>query len=179
MNLLDYKEEIDDSNWHVIELSKVDDKIISDLVKNINSEISEEFFISFESLIKISKEKIKLIKSAFDKVKEAEDLRKILLNYILKSLNGSMKDSTVLKLYNPDFIIRSRTIMELADSCNISYQKYIIPLLNDPDDSVRWSVLQFIIKNELHKNKSIIQKLKERRKIEGNNVIKKKIESLF
>ncbi|MEJ2276870.1 MAG: HEAT repeat domain-containing protein [Candidatus Lokiarchaeota archaeon] len=176
---MDYKEGFEDSNWHLIELSKVNDKIISDLVKNINSEISEEFFISFESLIKISKEKTHLIKSAVDRIKETEDFREIILNYLLKSYNDSIDDKIILKLYNHDFIVRARTIMELTESRNLDYIKFILPLLNDPDDSVRWAVLKFIIENNLCENENIIKKLIERKKCEGNLIIKRKIQSIL
>jgi uncharacterized protein YdiU (UPF0061 family) len=179
VNVLDYKEDFDDTNWHLIQLSDVNDKIIFELLKNINSDLSEEFYISFESLMKISKEKTHLIRSAVDKIKETEDLRKIILDYIIQSENGSDKDSTLLRLYNPDFITRARTVMELAESQSKEYSKFILPLINDQDDSVRWAVLQFIMKNNLHNEEPIKKKLIERKKIEKNTVIKERLNILI
>ena len=51
-------EEDDNINWDIIEISKVDDKIIKRLIENLEldtSELSENFFISFESLLKLGK----------------------------------------------------------------------------------------------------------------------------
>ena len=51
-------DEEDNINWDIIEISKVDDKIIQRLINNLKlhtSDLSENFFISFESLLKLGK----------------------------------------------------------------------------------------------------------------------------
>ena len=47
--------EEDNANWGVIEISKITNRIIEKLINNLKSELSDDFFISFESLIKIGK----------------------------------------------------------------------------------------------------------------------------
>ncbi|MFW9878964.1 MAG: hypothetical protein ACFFG0_38285, partial [Candidatus Thorarchaeota archaeon] len=57
-------EEEEDVQWDVIEISKVDDKIIRYLLDNLNlekSDLSDSFFISFESLLKIGKKAEKIL----------------------------------------------------------------------------------------------------------------------
>ncbi|KKL14318.1 hypothetical protein LCGC14_2516860, partial [marine sediment metagenome] len=49
-------EEEESTNWDVIEISKVSDKNIRILIDNLKldkAELSDDFFISFESLLKI------------------------------------------------------------------------------------------------------------------------------
>ncbi|KKM07664.1 hypothetical protein LCGC14_1731620, partial [marine sediment metagenome] len=51
-------DEEENINWDIIEISKVNDKIIKDLILNLKldkSDLSDRFFISFESLLKIGK----------------------------------------------------------------------------------------------------------------------------
>ena len=43
----------DNPNWDVIEVSKVNDKIIMKLLNYLKYDVSEKFFISFESLLKL------------------------------------------------------------------------------------------------------------------------------
>jgi len=44
---------IDNPNWDVVEVSKVNDKIIMKLLNYLKYDVSEKFFISFESLLKL------------------------------------------------------------------------------------------------------------------------------
>ena len=78
----------DDINWDVIEISKVNNKIIKKLIKNIKQEISETFFISFESLIKISwKKNIKpSLESSMKSIKK-NDWHLVLFKLLLKYVN--------------------------------------------------------------------------------------------
>ena len=51
-------EDEEDLNWDLIEISQVDDKIIRSLINNLKldkSDLSDNFFIAFESLLKIGK----------------------------------------------------------------------------------------------------------------------------
>ena len=177
-------EEEDNINWDVVEISKVDDKIIQLLLKNLNlekSDLSQSFFIAFESLLKLGKKIESVLDSFVNETTEIHYFKVDIFNFILDFVkNNTLKYVLVPQLYHPDFITRARTILKLELAADMNYLKFILPLLNDPDDSVRWAVIQFfnthahLLKNPLvHKElKSLIEK-------ELNPVIKEKVIELF
>ena len=56
MNYLGDNNNYDDEGyWDIVEVSKISDKIIERLLDYIKNEISENFFISFESVLKLGK----------------------------------------------------------------------------------------------------------------------------
>ena len=177
-------EEEDDINWDVIEISKVDDKIIQILINNLQldtSDLSENFFISFESLLKLGK-KIEPVLDLFIKeTTEIHNFKVDIFNFILDFIkNNTLKYVLVPQLYHPDFITRARTILKLEQAGDIKYLNFILPLLNDPDDSVRWAVIRFLdTHTHLIKNPLVYKEIKCHIERESNPVIKEKIKELF
>lgn len=158
-------------NWKVIEVSKVNDKIIRKLLNYLKYDISENFFISFESLLKLGNKIPKLtIKKLIDEMNKSHEFKKELFQFILNFTKDGLVEYHLLpELYNPDFIIRARAVMKIADNNDTKYIKFLLPLLEDPDDSVRWSVIRYLIK---HNNNPIIySELREHMDKELNPII--------
>jgi hypothetical protein len=176
-------EEDDDLNWDVIEISKVDDKIISYLLDNLRldeSELSDNFFIAFESLMKIGKKAEYVLDSYIREIHEIHNFKLDIFNYLLDFIkNNKIEYLLVPHLYNPDFIMRARTIFKIQQTGDIKYLKFILPLLNDPDDSVRWAVLQFLDTFNMAKNPLVCKELKYFIEKESNPVIKEKGKEVF
>jgi len=171
--------ELDNSNWDIIEISKIDDKIIKKILNRLSLGISDDFFICFESLIKIGK-KAKSAILSFIQENEIDSFIKDVLYYILRMIDKNQSyPSTLLKLYHPDFVVRARTIMEIEDSGKKEYLKYLIPLINDPDDSVRWALINLFISLELTENPIVKSKLQNHLNNELNPIISKKIKEIF
>ncbi|MFW9784325.1 MAG: HEAT repeat domain-containing protein [Candidatus Heimdallarchaeota archaeon] len=163
MNYLrDNKNNREDDNWDLIEVSKVNDKIIKKLLNYLKYDISENFFISFESLLKLgNKIPEYTIDSIIKELEQSHNFKKELFQFILNfTKNGIIEYHLLPQLYNPDFIIRARAVMKIKDNNDSKYLKFLLPLLEDPDDSVRWSVIKYlasfkdnhIIYNELKKH---------------------------
>ncbi|MFX1275111.1 MAG: hypothetical protein ACFFBP_19845 [Promethearchaeota archaeon] len=167
----------DDLNWDVIEISKVTNKIIKNLVENLKRDLSNNFYISFESLIKIGRKKnIKPIVESYIKTMINGDWRKDLFKFILKYINNKdIKNPLIFQLYNPDFIKRARAIMQVQHAGALNYSKVILSLMDDPDDSVRWAALNFFISLDQLNNSEFQNKLKSRINKEINQTIQKKI----
>ncbi len=177
-------EEEDDINWDVIKISKVDDKIIMRLIDNLRletSDLSDNFFISFESLLKLGKKIEPVLNLFIEETNEIHNSKVDTFNFILDFVkNNTLKFVLVPQLYHPDFITRARTILKLAHSGDLSYLNFILPLLNDPDDSVRWAVIRFLnMHKQLLKNPLVYRELKCYIGKELNSVIKKKMKDLF
>ncbi len=84
------------------------------------------------------------------------------------------------QLYHPDFVIRARTILRLENASDFNYLRFILPLLNDPDDSVRWAVIRFLnTHSQLINNPLIYMELKSHIQKEMNLVIKEKVKELL
>lgn len=168
--------EEDNGNWGVIEISKITNKIIKKLIDNLKSELSDDFFISFESLIKIGKKAEPMLKAVIKdqagKLGFQKDLFKFALNYVQ---NNEVDNPLVFQLYHPDFITRARAIMQIEDAADKSYLKYVLPLIEDPDDSVRWAVINFLVNKELLADPNIYKKLTFQMEKESNAVIHKKL----
>ncbi|MBD3195533.1 MAG: hypothetical protein GF317_10785 [Candidatus Lokiarchaeota archaeon] len=173
------QEDIDNVNWDLMEISKIDDKIIKRLLDKINSGISDDFYISLESLIQIG-EKAKPALISFIKNNKINSNTKIILYFIIDYIENKGTDyPLVFKLYNPDFVVRARTIMELEDSDYSDYLEYILPLIEDPDDSVRWAIIKYLSSNNLIDNPLVRGKLNSHITNELNPVIKSKIKDIL
>ena len=169
----------DDGYWDIIEVSKVDDKIIKSLLNHLKDNISENFFISFESLLKIARkipesEVHKIINELDESDLFKRDIFKFILSYIKEEV---IEYHLLPQLYSPDFIMRAKIIMKIKEYDDKKYLKFLIPLLNDPDDSVRWSVINYL---NMHKDDQIVYKnLKNHMKNELNPIILENLISLF
>ena len=168
--------EEDNANWGVIEISKITNRIIDKLINNLTSGLSDDFFISFESLIKIGKKAEPVLEVVLNDNTEMLTFQKLLFKFALNLIqNDEVENPLVLQLYDPDFITRARAIMQIADSMDLSYIKYVLPLAEDPDDSVRWAAINFFIKTEQLNEPLVYKKLTLQMKKESNSVIQKKL----
>jgi hypothetical protein len=176
-------EEEEDLNWDVIEISKVDDKIIGYLLDNLKldkNDLSENFFIAFESLLKIGKKARSVLNSYIKEINEIHNVKIDIFNFMLDFINNKNLDYILVpQLYSPDFITRAKTIFKIEQAGDKKYLKFILPLLNDPDDSVRWAVLRFLDNNHMIKNPLVCNELKHFLEIESNPVIKEKCREIF
>ena len=173
------QEDLYDSNWQLINISNVDDKIIKRLLSKLNFGISDDFFLSFESLVKIGEKARKEIVS-FMKSNDLDPFINEILTFLLKLISEEdVQKPLLIRLFNPDFIMRAKTIMEIDERGKEEYFKYVIPLIDDPDDSVRWAVIQLLISHNLiQKNPIVEEHLREHMRSEKNKVIKEKIREL-
>ena len=177
-------EEDDNINWDVIKISKVDDKIIRRLINNLElgkADLSENFFISFESLLKLGKKILPVLNSFIEETNEIHNCKVDTFNFIIDFVkNNTLKYVLVPQLYHPDFITRARTVMKLAQTGDNHYLNFILPLLNDPDDSVRWSVIRFLnMHKHLLKNPLVYNEIKCYIGKELNPVIREKMKEIF
>lgn len=185
MNILNYlpknrnDEEVGVSNWDFIEISHVDDKIIKKLLDKLVLGISEDFFISFESIIKIGKKAKSEILGFIRRNKLDSFIRELLFLIIQYIDEGNIDTPLIFRLYHPDFVIRAKTIMEIMEMEENSYFKFIMPLIEDPDDSVRYAVLKFLISQNSKNNPLVFSSLKAHLKKELNPIIKTKIEEFL
>ena len=92
---------------------------------------------------------------------------------------GSFEEPFILQLYHPDFIIRVKAIMLVEESGELKDIELISPLINDPDDSVRWAVIKLFDSNNLIADPNIRKKLQDRLKIEPNLIIQKKLREIL
>ena len=85
-----YKE---NNNWDVIEVSKVNDKIIKKLLNYLKYDISENFFISFESLLKLgNKVPEATIQNIIKELDQTHNFKKDLFHFILSFIkNGKVE----------------------------------------------------------------------------------------
>lgn len=174
MDYLKNNNDWEDPNCEFIEISKVNDNIIKKLVNNLKQGVSDNFYIAFESLLKIGKKAESLIESALSEVDEAHNFKKDILSLILECAKGNKADyPLILQLYHPDFVIRIRAITQLEN--NQEYLRYLLPLLDDPDDSVRWAVIKKLIEGNQLQNPIVQKRLDYRMKIESNHVIRAKL----
>ncbi|KKK45821.1 MAG: hypothetical protein Lokiarch_06620, partial [Candidatus Lokiarchaeum sp. GC14_75] len=116
-------------------------------------------------------------------VKETDEIHNFkidVFNFMLGFIkNRTIEDHLVPKLYHPDFITRASTIFKIQQTKDKQYLRFILPLLNDPDDSIRWAVITFLDCLELNKNPLIYKELKNFIDKESNLVIKEKIKDVF
>jgi hypothetical protein len=175
VNKLGDNRNVDDNNWQFLEISQINDKIIKKLIDNLKLGISEDFFISFESLLKLGKRAESEIEFAFNEMEDVHKFKKEIFAFLLKIIkNNKIEDNLILQLYNPDFLIRARAIMELKNKEISKYLMFLLPLINDPDDSVRAAVINSLIESDL-KTTLIYNRLKKHVKNELNPIILERI----
>jgi len=176
-------EEEENLKWDVIEISKVDDKIIRNIIDKMkldSSDLSDSFFIAFESLLKIGNRAEKAFDSYIKETSEIHNLKVDLFNFLFDFIkNNTIEYILVPQLYHPDFIIRARTIFKIEEASDQKYLKFVIPLLNDPDDSVRWAVIRFLDKLNIIRNPLVYKELKTFQELESNPIIKEKLKEIF
>ena len=176
-DLGDDKHYAESNDYDIVEVSKVNDKIIKKLLDYLKYDISDKFFISFESLLKLgNKVPEATIKNIIRELEQTHNFKKELFQFILNFTKDNTVEYHLLpQLYNPDFIVRARAVMKIKENNDVRYLKFLLPLLDDPDDSVRWSVIKFLsqhidnpiihfeLKNHLNKelNPIISENLKE------------------
>ncbi len=176
-NLGDDNNYTESANWDVVEVSKVNDKIIRTLLDYLKYDISDKFFISFESLLKLgNKVPETTIKNIISELDQTHNFKKELFQFILNFIKDETVEYHLLpQIYSPDFIVRARAVMKIKENNDVRYLKFLLPLLDDPDDSVRWSAIKFLsqhidnpiihyeLKKHLHKelNPIISENLKE------------------
>ena len=101
-----------------------------------------------------------------------KELFKLILNYIK---TNKIENPYLFDLYHPDFVIRANALRDIERNDALKYLHLIIPIIDDPDDSVRWAVLNLLISLNQINNPIINKKLKNRANIESNQIIKKKL----
>ena len=176
MNYLEDNSNLEEKDWHFIEVSKVDDEIISKLIQNLNLEMSDDFFISFESLLKIGKRAKSKIMAEMNDIEESFKSKKEIFNILLSCIKDKMmSDSLIHQLYHPDFLVRARAIFKIEERGDLRYLKYLLPLMDDPDDSVRWALIKLLVNLNLLKNPYINSKLEQHLRRESNPIIQEKI----
>ena len=85
-NLGDESHYNENPTWDVIEVSKVNDEIIKRLLNYLKSDISENFFISFESLLKLGMKVPQLtLKSICNELDQSSDYKRELFDFIINS----------------------------------------------------------------------------------------------
>ncbi|MFW9873956.1 MAG: HEAT repeat domain-containing protein, partial [Candidatus Thorarchaeota archaeon] len=116
-------------------------------------------------------------------IKEKDEIHNFkidIINFMLDFIkNKKIEHLLVPQLYDPDFITRARTIFKIEQTGDKRYLKFILPLLNDPDDSVRWAVLRLLETHDMVKNPLVNKELKYFIEKESNPVIKEKGKEVF
>lgn len=166
---------MEEENWQLIELSKINDKIIQSLLYKLKTKLSEDVFISLESLFKIGQRAISLVKKFLIQHSESKVYHIALIRLLLQYLQEKPVNPRLFKLYHPDFVIRAKAIMEISKKDILDNLALMLPILNDPDDSVRYAMIKTLLNYELMSHNKIIPHLKKHYKRESNSVIKRKI----
>jgi len=173
---------LDKSNYEIIEISKVDDKIIKKLIDNLKLDLSDNFFISFESLIKLGKKAESALESVIHEIDDHHQFKKEIFNLLLNFIkNNKIENPLLLNLYHPDFIVRANALMQIEKNNALKNLNFILPLISDPDDSVRWAVMRLLdsLDPSEKQNTIIFKKLKKQVDVEQNPVIQKKIKKIL
>ncbi len=178
-NLGDENNYAESNNWDVVEVSKVNDKIIRKLLDYLKYDISDKFFISFESLLKLgNKIPETTIKNIISELEQAHNFKKELFQFILNFIKDDTVEYHLLpQIYSPDFIVRARAVMKIKENNDVRYLKFLLPLLDDPDDSVRWSAIKFL--SQHIDNPIIHYELKKHLNKELNPIISENLKEVF
>lgn len=169
---------LEEDDWHYVKISAIDEKIIKKLIDNLKLDVSEDFFLSFNSLLKLGKRAESEIQSTISEMDEFHKFKKEIFKYLLNYVRYSSSEyPLVAKLYNPDFLIRVQGIKEI-DKKDLSYLKFLLPMIRDPDDSVRAAIINLLIKKHL-KDPKVLKLLKRQINKESNPVIKEKLRKIF
>lgn len=165
--------------WEEVKVSNVNQNTIKKLVLNLlNLEISDDFFLSIESLIRLGKKPIPIIKNILDNHIE-KSFRTNLLKYIMNYAKMRIENTLILQLYHTDFVIRARTIMFLEENDFERYIEFLLPLLEDPDDSVRWALIKLIKNKDLYNRINIKNKIENGLEKESNPIIREKMKQIL
>lgn len=169
---------LEEDDWHYVKISTIDEKIIKKLIDNLKLDVSEDFFLSFNSLLKLGKRAESEIQSTISEMDEYHKFKKEIFRYLLKHIRYSGSDyPLVTKLYDPDFLIRVQAIKEI-DKKDLNYLKFLLPMIKDPDDSVRAAVINLLIDMHLEDLK-VVKHLKRQINRESNPVIKEKLRNII
>jgi len=169
----------DEENWQYVELSKIDDKIIKSLIDNLKLDLSETFYISFESLLKLGKRATNHLDLAIKEMDEIHKYKKELFKLLLKYIRTQkIEDPSIFQLYHPDFLIRAKAVKKIENKIDSAYVPYLLLSLEDPDDSIRWAVIN-LLKTHYLKNPKVHSRLKKHIKKESNPIIRKKLIEFF
>ena len=101
-NLGDESHYKESDNWDVIEVSKVNDEIIKRLLNYLKSNISENFFISFESLLKLGMKIPDLtLRSISNELDQISDVKRELFEFIINFIDSGIVEYHLLpQLYS-------------------------------------------------------------------------------
>ena len=180
MKILQNNKNWDKENYEIMEISKIDDKIIKKLIDNLKLDLSDDFFISFESLLKLGKRAESAIESQIKDMDEVHNFKKEIFNFLHKNIKtNEIENPLITRLYHPDFIIRANAIMHIDKNDALKYLNLILPLISDPDDSVRWAVIKLLGTLNQLDNPIISKKLIKQLSFESNPVIKKTIKKIL
>ena len=180
MKILQNNKNWDKENYEIMEVSKIDDKIIKKLIDNLKLGLSDDFFISFESLLKLGKRAESAIESQIKDMDDVHNFKKELFNFIHKYIKANeIENPLIPRLYHPDFIVRANAIMHIEKNDALKYLNFVLPLTSDPDDSVRWAVIKLLGTLNHLENPVIFKILKKQLDFESNPVIQKKIKKIL
>ncbi len=169
---------LEEDDWHYVKISTIDEKIIKKLIDNLKLDVSEDFFLSFNSLLKLGKRAESEIRTTINEMDEFHKFKKEIFKYLLNYVRYNGSDyPLVSKLYSPDFLIRVQAIKEI-DNKDLDYLKFLLPMIKDPDDSVRAAVINLLINRHLEDYK-VLKNLKNHVNKESNPVIKEKLKFFF
>jgi hypothetical protein len=131
--------------------------------------------------LKLGKKIEPVLDSFIKETTEIHHFKVDIFNFIMDFVkNNTLKYVLVPHLYHPDFVTRARTLLKLELVGDINYLNFILPLLNDPDDSVRWAVIRLLNTHaHLLNNPLVYKELKSHIETELNPVIKEKMVELF
>ena len=131
-------------------------------------------------MVKIGKKAEPMVKAVINNRTEGLGFQIDLFKFALNIMQSNeVEDSLVLQLYNPDFIARARAIMQIEDAKELNYLKYVLPLVEDPDDSVRWAAINFLINRENLNDPIVYEKLISQMDRESNTIIQKKLKDVL
>ena len=118
------------------------------------------------------------IKNIINELDQTHNFKKELFQFILSFIkDGTVEYHLLPQIYSPDFIVRARAVMKIKENNDVRYLKFLLPLLDDPDDSVRWSVIKFL---SLHIDNPIIHnELKKHLNKELNPIISENLKEIF
>ncbi len=180
VNFLKKNKNWEENNWEFVEKSKINGDIIKKLINNLKLDLSDDFFISFKSLLKIGKQAEESLETTITELEENNNLQRELFKMLIDHANDKEVDKPLIfRLYHPDFVVRARTIQHLEENGDISYLKYVLPLIEDPDASVRNAVINWLITTNQIRTPIVLKKLQLRAKKESNSVIKGKLEDIL
>ncbi len=173
-------EKLDNDGWGLVKISEVNDKIIRKLVDNLKLDLSDEFFMSFESIIKLGKKAESILKSTINEMDRSNKFKKEIFNFLLNVIStNKLEDPLILKLFHHDFIVRVQAIKYIEKNKDLKYVDLILALIKDPDDSVRVAVINLLVSLNQIKNPLIYNTLKSHINYESNLIIQKKLKKIL